>query len=199
MTNGQVRCLAAIAVGAILFTAGCVQPFPPAQPGDAPPVQAAPPPAPPPPPPEPAPPPPPPMVGAQLDIKGEIEFDIGKATIKDTPASQDVLNQVLKILKDVPALTKLRVEGHTDNTGSAADNLKLSNARAAAVVKWLTDKGVAPGRLLAAGCGSKDPVVKNDTPEHKAMNRRTEFDVEEMDGKHPDGYTAACAPNAARK
>jgi OOP family OmpA-OmpF porin len=162
-----------------------------------------PPPAPPPPPPPAAPPPPAPappaMTGAQLDIQGDIEFDIGKATIRDTPASQSVLNQVLKILQTTPQMTKLRIEGHTDSDGKPDQNQQISLDRANAVVKWLVDKGVPAGRLSAVGCAAKDPLVPNDTPEHKQRNRRTEFDVEEMDGKPPAGFTAACKPNPSRK
>ena len=139
------------------------------------------------------------MIGAQLDITGEIEFQLGKSDIQDSAASQSVLNQVLGILQTTPSLTKLRIEGHTDNTGNAADNQKLSEARAGSVEAWLTAKGVAAARLSPTGCAARDPLVKNDTPEHRAQNRRTEFDVEEMDGKHPDGYTTPCAPNTARK
>jgi outer membrane protein OmpA-like peptidoglycan-associated protein len=139
------------------------------------------------------------MTGAQLDIQGDIEFDTGKATIRDTPASQSVLNQVLKILQTAPQLTKLRIEGHTDSDGKPDQNQKVSDDRAAAVVKWLVDKGIPAGRLTATGCAAKDPLVANDTPEHKQRNRRTEFDVEEMDGKQPPGYTAPCKPNPSRK
>jgi hypothetical protein len=45
---------------------------------------------------------------------------------------------------------------------------------------------------------ARDPLVPNDSAEHKQKNRRTEFDIEELGGKRPDGYTAACAPNSAR-
>jgi outer membrane protein OmpA-like peptidoglycan-associated protein len=138
------------------------------------------------------------MTGAQLDIEGDVEFDKGQSTITDTPASQKVLAQVLKILQDSASLTKLRIEGHTDNSGSKTGNQTLSEARANAVVTWLTGKGVAAGRLQAVGCADKDPLVPNTTPENRAKNRRTEFDVAEMDGKQPDGYTQPCAPNTAR-
>lgn len=159
-------------------------------------------PAPPPPPPaaEAPPPPPPPappkMIGAQLDIPGTIDFEDRKATISDS--SRDVLNQVVKGLQNTPSLTKVRVEGHTDNAGNAAQNRKLSEARAQAVVKYLEDNGIAASRLSAVGCGSKDPLGPNDTAEHRQRNRRIEFDVEEIDGKRPDAYTKPCAPNPAR-
>ena len=138
------------------------------------------------------------MKGAQLDIPGEIEFDIGKATMKDSENTKAVLQAVHKAVKDLPSV-KVRVEGHTDSDGVAASNMTLSKQRADAVIAWLTGKGIDPGRLHAIGCGSKTPLVPNTTPENKARNRRTEFDVEEMEGKKPDGYTEACAPNPAQK
>lgn len=160
---------------------------------------AAPPPAPPPtaeaPPPPPA---PPKLIGAQLDIGGQIEFEDKKATLSDVQPTRDALNEVLKGLQNTPSLTKVRVEGHTDNAGNAAQNRKLSEARAQAVVKWLVENGIAASRLSAVGCGSKDPLGPNDTAEHRQRNRRIEFDVEQIDGKRPDAYTKPCAPNPAR-
>jgi len=193
--------LAALAMGASALSAGChsepaVACAPPPPPPPPPPAPPPPPPAPPAPPP---PPPAPPMVGAQLDIKGEIEFDVGKATIKDTPNSQHVLNAALDAMKMAPQITRLRVEGHTDSDGSAALNLTLSENRAASVIAWLTSHGVEAKRLKGVGCGPKDPIAPNTTPEGKQRNRRTEFDVEEIDGKKPDGYTEACAANPHMK
>lgn len=139
------------------------------------------------------------LVGAQIDIRGDIEFDTGAATIRDTIASQLILSSVLQILQNNPVITKLRVEGHTDSDGTEASNLVLSQLRAAAVVKWLIDHGVALGRLTSVGCGATDPLVPNSSPENKQRNRRTEFDVEELAGKRPDGYTSPCTPNPLRK
>jgi OOP family OmpA-OmpF porin len=185
--NGKVHALAALTIGATLVVAGCG----PAQGWSG--VPEAPPPPPPPPvvvapPPEVEPPPPP----AKLDIHGDVQFDVGKASINDNAESEDVLNQVLKILHRHKHLTKLRVEGHTDNSGSAASNVKLSQARAASVVAWLTAKGIDPGRLSADGCGSKVPLVPNNSAAHKAQNRRTEFHVMEYRGEKPAGFTEAC-------
>jgi OOP family OmpA-OmpF porin len=166
----------------------------------APPPEAAPPP--PAPAPEPAAAPPPPKLvlkGAQLDIKGEIEFDVDAATIKDTPASRAVLEAALNALTSTPGITKLRVEGHTDSDGSAALNLALSDKRAASVIAWLVSKGIDGKRLHGVGCGAKDPLVPNTSAANKQQNRRTEFDIEQMDGKKPDGYTDACKPNAAAR
>jgi OOP family OmpA-OmpF porin len=153
--------------------------------------------APAPPPPPPAAPPPPAMKGAQLDIPGEIEFDVGLATIKDTPGSHQVLDAVLKVLTDNPSITRVRVEGHTDSDGTAASNLTLSDKRAASVIAWLVSKGIDAKRLHGVGCGQKDPLAPNSSAENKQKNRRTEFDVEDVNGKKPEGFTQACAPNPA--
>lgn len=169
-----------------LASTACSKPPPP-----APPPAAA-----------PAPPPPPPptvqLNGAEIPV-GDIEFDTAAATLHDTKTTRETLGGVVKILKDNPGFTKIRVEGHTDSDGSAATNQTLSENRASAVVKWLVDHGVAASRLHSVGCAAKDPVVPNDSAEHKQKNRRTEFDLEEIDGKPAAGFTTACAPNPHRK
>ncbi|MGH7294935.1 MAG: OmpA family protein, partial [Polyangiaceae bacterium] len=132
---------------------------------------------------------------AQLDIPGEIEFDKGAATIRDTPGSHAVLDTALKILSTSPTITRVRIEGHTDSDGSKDLNLTLSEQRANSVIAWLTQKGIDAKRLHGVGCGAKDPLVPNTNDANKQKNRRTEFDVEEIDGKRPDGFTEACAPN----
>lgn len=104
----------------------------------------------------------------RLDVYG-ITFATGQATI--TPASDAVLNDVLAVLSANPDW-RLRVEGHTDNVGDAAANLKLSNARAAAVAAWLAGKGVDGTRLTTAGLGDTQPVGENTTEDGRARNRR---------------------------
>ena len=79
-------------------------------------------------------------------------------------------------------MTKLRVEGHTDNTGNADHNLKLSQERADAVATWLESHGVDKGRIVTKGFGATVPLVANDTKDHKAMNRRTVFHIAELNG-----------------
>jgi OmpA-OmpF porin, OOP family len=137
------------------------------------------------------------MKGAQLDIPGEIEFDVGAATIKDTPGSHAVLDAVVNVLSTTPSITGVRVEGHTDSDGNPQNNLALSEKRAGSVIAFLVGKGIDAKRLHGVGCGAKDPLVPNTSAENKQKNRRTEFDVEGVDGKKPDGYTQACAPNPA--
>jgi OOP family OmpA-OmpF porin len=163
----------------------------------------------PPPPPPPPPPQPPPAVvvptkaeldlmGAQLNIKTDIEFDTGKATIRDNAVSQGTLTAVLTIMRNAPQITRLRIEGHTDSDGNPADNQVLSQNRAIAVRDWLVRAGIASNRFSTAGCAAKDPVAPNNSPENKQRNRRTEFDIELIDGRPPANYTEACAPNTYR-
>jgi outer membrane protein OmpA-like peptidoglycan-associated protein len=104
----------------------------------------------------------------KLDVYG-ITFATGQAAI--SPASDQVLNDVAAVLT-ANADWRLRIEGHTDNVGDKAANLKLSNARAAAVAAWLTSKGIDAARLSAAGLGDTQPVADNATEDGRARNRR---------------------------
>ncbi len=79
-------------------------------------------------------------------------------------------------MKDVPGL-KIELSGHTDNTGSAQNNLKLSQDRAEAVVNYLSSKGVSKDRITAKGYGSDRPVDSNNTATGRQNNRRTEFEI----------------------
>ncbi len=101
-----------------------------------------------------------------------IEFDTGKATLK--PEAEKVLGQVLALLKKQPDW-KLKIEGHTDSTGTKAGNQALSRQRADAVVAWLVKSGVAPARLTAAGLGDTQPIADNTTADGRARNRRVEL------------------------
>lgn len=107
-----------------------------------------------------------------LDV---VHFEHGKAEIKEE--SHSLLDQVALTIKANPE-TKVRVEGHTDDTGPRDVNLRLSKARAQAVRSYLVKKGVSPGRLRAEGYGPDKPKLKESTPEARAKNRRVEFIVE---------------------
>lgn len=107
-----------------------------------------------------------------VEVPG-IFFDFSKAEIK--PKSRPALEQVTKLLKGRPAL-KVWVVGHTNWVGSAEINTALSNARAAAVVKALTQQfGIARGRLTPQGVGPHAPVATNTTDEGRVKNRRVEL------------------------
>jgi outer membrane protein OmpA-like peptidoglycan-associated protein len=101
-----------------------------------------------------------------------IKFDVNKATIK--PESMGTINYVVKMMQEHPEL-KFSVEGHTDSDGDDATNLKLSEARAKAVMDKLVELGISKERLTSKGIGESKPMVANDTPENKAQNRRVEF------------------------
>ncbi|MEP6688430.1 MAG: OmpA family protein [Gemmatimonadales bacterium] len=101
-----------------------------------------------------------------------VNFQTGKSDI--TPESQVILDAVASSLVANDEI-KVRVGGHTDNTGSAAVNKRLSAARAEAVRQYLISKGVAADRLTAAGYGPSKPVASNKTVEGRAQNRRVEL------------------------
>ena len=101
-----------------------------------------------------------------------INFDIDKASIK--PESMGTLNMIVQVMKDNPDV-KFEVDGHTDNTGTAAHNLTLSQQRADAVKDQLIKMGIDASRLTSKGFGDSKPISDNNTLEGKANNRRVEF------------------------
>ena len=94
----------------------------------------------------------------------------------DPNVSFPLLDEVVGVMTDAPDI-RIAVHGHTDSRGSAAYNKELSLKRARSVAKYLTDKGVAPGRLEAQGFGPEKPLAPNDTDEGRARNRRVEFKI----------------------
>ncbi|QCU72778.1 OmpA family protein [Luteimonas yindakuii] len=112
----------------------------------------------------------------QLDAEGrvaiEVNFAVDRADI--LPDSQPQIAQVLTLLQGDPSL-RLSIDGHTDATGEAAHNQRLSEARAQAVVAALTGEGIDAPRLQARGHGQSKPVADNDTDEGRAKNRRVEL------------------------
>lgn len=119
--------------------------------------------------------------GNKLKMPGAIVFETGKATLM--PESDAVLEQLRGFLEQKPQISLVRIEGHTDNVGQPAANLKLSGDRALAVRQWLIDHKVDAKRLIAVGFGDLKPVADNKTEEGRAQNRRTEFVVVELNGK----------------
>ncbi|MGH8161294.1 MAG: OmpA family protein, partial [Gammaproteobacteria bacterium] len=101
-----------------------------------------------------------------------IHFDFNKATLR--PDSTPVLKQVLALLQGDPTL-QLEIGGNTDNVGTKAYNLTLSDQRAKAVEDWLVTHGIAASRLTAQGYGETRPLVPNTSPQNRAKNRRVEL------------------------
>ena len=105
-------------------------------------------------------------------IANGIRFDTGKSTLK--PESMGVINEIYSLMKDYPDL-KFSVEGHTDNVGDDASNLKLSEERAETVMNTLVNLGISSDRLSSKGLGESMPMDDNNVPEGRANNRRVEF------------------------
>ncbi len=109
-----------------------------------------------------------------LDTKGFVDvyginFDIGKSVVK--PESLPVIDQISTYLKEHQQM-KIIVEGHTDNTGSDAKNLSLSDKRAQAIKAELVKNGIAADRMETRGYGSSKPIADNKTAAGRTQNRR---------------------------
>jgi outer membrane protein OmpA-like peptidoglycan-associated protein len=111
----------------------------------------------------------------RLSLRDMIHFDVDKDTIK--AESGHILNEIASILSSHTEIRRIRIEGHTDSTGSRAYNLDLSRRRAAAVVRALAARGVSAGRLEPVGYGFDRPVASNATALGRAKNRRVEFTI----------------------
>jgi len=117
----------------------------------------------------------------EIVILEQVQFKTGSATI--LKASDDLLTQVATVLSEHPEIVRLEVQGHTDNRGSKKANKKLSEKRAASVVKWLVKTGhIDAARLTSHGYGSEEPIAENDTPDGRQKNRRVQFKVVEKSG-----------------
>ncbi|MFY8109476.1 MAG: DUF5723 family protein [Bacteroidia bacterium] len=103
-----------------------------------------------------------------------LEFEVGTSKIAEK--SLNSLEELATLLISKP-LYKLEINGHTDNVGNAAANLKLSQSRANAVKSFLTSKGVSTASMKATGFGSKKPIGDNKTAEGRQRNRRVEFKI----------------------
>lgn len=107
----------------------------------------------------------------RLNAPSSITFDTDRADVK--PQFRTVLDQIAGSINQYPG-TVVRVEGHTDSTGSAAYNQTLSENRAQSVRGYLMQRGVEGARMEAVGYGMTRPIAGNDTAEGRAQNRRVE-------------------------
>jgi len=112
--------------------------------------------------------------GIIVTMRDKILFDVDSATVK--PAAMVSLDKISAVLTKYPKTT-ITVAGHTDNTGRADYNLKLSERRANAVRFALAERGVGASRVTAMGFGADNPVASNTTPEGRAENRRVELHI----------------------
>ena len=105
-------------------------------------------------------------------ILKNVFFKSGSAELETSSESE--LNKLVTLLNENPKMN-IQINGHTDNVGSDADNLKLSEARAKSVVTYLITQKIDAMRLNFKGFGENKPIAPNDTPTDRQLNRRTEF------------------------
>lgn len=109
----------------------------------------------------------------KIEILDKVFFKTGSATIQRK--SFKLLNQVAQVLKANPQIKHIRIEGHTDSAGNDKRNKRLSEKRAASVLRYLLKKGVESERLESQGFGEERPIDTNKTRAGRANNRRVEF------------------------
>lgn len=110
----------------------------------------------------------------RLVMPSNITFPTGKAYISS--GFHPTLNDITKVLVKFDK-TLLSIEGHTDSTGTAEFNQKLSEERAANVKNYLVSQGIIDTRLKTSGLGELMPIAKNDTEQNRALNRRVEIQI----------------------
>ena len=113
----------------------------------------------------------PPPKACTIEVYG-VNFDFNKAVLRQD--STPMLRQIQALFAGAPSFSA-EVSGHTDNIGAPAYNLKLSDARAAAVKAWLVQQGIAPARITSRGYGDTRPLAPNTTDENRFKNRRVEL------------------------
>jgi OmpA-OmpF porin, OOP family len=111
----------------------------------------------------------------EIQILKKVEFATGSAQL--LPSSYPILDEVVKLLKTNADIQRIAVEGHTNSRGAKDMNMRLSQARAESVMRYLAGKGITAARLEAHGYGPEKPIDTNDTDEGRQRNRRVEFHI----------------------
>lgn len=115
------------------------------------------------------------VTDGEIIILQQVQFDSGRATIKKV--SDALLDEVAGVFKDHLEIARVEIQGHTDNTGKAKENLKLSEDRAEAVKKALVKRGIDEARLGAKGFGQEVTIADNKTEAGRQKNRRVQFKI----------------------
>jgi outer membrane protein OmpA-like peptidoglycan-associated protein len=115
-----------------------------------------------------------PIRQGKLIVLNNVFFDTDSYKLKDV--SKVELDKVLRLLIENNSI-RVEISGHTDNTGSSAYNMDLSERRAEAVVSYLIEKGINAQRMEAKGYGDTKPVGDNNSEEGRSLNRRTELKI----------------------
>lgn len=119
----------------------------------------------------------------KLSLGRPIAFASG--TDKVLAESFPVLRSAADAIRASPWISKLRIEGHSDNQGARAINDSLSRRRASSVMRLLQEYGVEPARMDAAGYGPSRPIASNDTPDGRAANRRVDMVITDPPAGQP--------------
>ncbi|MDC3953878.1 OmpA family protein [Polyangium jinanense] len=109
----------------------------------------------------------------EIVLLRELLFDAGRATLR--PSSRQILEEVAEVLLQHPEITKIEVQGHTDNRGTLPRNDALALQRAQAVRDLLVRRSIDPKRIVLKAFGPNAPVATNTTPEGRQRNRRATF------------------------
>lgn len=115
----------------------------------------------------------------ELVILEQVLFEVNSANID--AVSMDLLQEVANNIVVHGGIRKMEIQGHTDSTGSSADNKRLSQQRVESVQNELIARGVDPAILVAVGYGEDRSIASNDTEEGRAKNRRVQFVILEQD------------------
>ena len=107
-------------------------------------------------------------------VLNNIFFETASYALKEE--SNIELNKLLQFMQNNKSI-KIEIRGHTDNTGDAKFNMKLSENRAKKVAQYIIEKGIPVERIIFKGYGETKPIGDNATDEGRARNRRTEFAI----------------------
>ncbi|MEM9876662.1 MAG: OmpA family protein [Myxococcota bacterium] len=113
------------------------------------------------------------LVGNEIRLDDRVHFGVDTAFIERR--SHPLVGRLAKLMNDHPHWTRIRIQGHADDTGPDGYNHRLSAARATAVRGLLVQLGVRPGRLVTEAFGERRPAVPDTTPTARDRNRRVEF------------------------
>lgn len=119
----------------------------------------------------------------KIFVLENIYYELDKADIRPDAAKE--LDKLVQILVDNPEI-KIELSSHTDSIATVEYNMDLSQRRAESAVQYITQRGIAPDRLVAKGYGELRPIARNtnpdgtDNPEGRQRNRRTEFKILEI-------------------
>lgn len=112
-------------------------------------------------------------VGSVLKLEN-LKFGLGEATILSESFSE--LDNLVKMLSNSPGMT-IRLEGHTDYVGNPSANLNLSQMRVDEVKKYIVSRGIAENRVETKAFGGSQPIVRSNSSEERAVNRRVEVRI----------------------